>query len=304
MEDAKIFVAVWLCIGIGLGYLDTLLSSCMSDLYQGKTARRMMCFLHLTYGLAYVTAPIVYSAVLNRLEANGILWNRMYWFIAGAGLLLLVILVYITRNISQENNGVASLESRFSWKLVSDMAHIKKGILPKMMAAMLCHGIFMTGVSTWINRYVEVTLQASFGTYALSFLFFGVMISRLLMSFLKISSEDYLSVSGIGAGASILIVLPTGSAVLTCVALFICGLFFGAMIPCILALVSAHIPENPMLVTTFLMLSFYLGQAIGPAMTGRLESRFNLQTGIGVCAVFIVMASGWCISARRKMIRI
>ena len=158
----------------------------------------------------------------------------------------------------------------------------------------------MSGLTTWINRYMEVTLKASYGMYALSFLFFGVMVSRLVMSFLKVSSEDYLSISGIVAGASILIALPIKSPIVMSVALFICGLFYGAMIPCILSLVSSHIPENPMLVTTFLMLSFYLGQSIGPAMTGRLESSFNLQTGLGVCAVFIILASGFCISARMK----
>lgn len=300
MANAGVFVAVWLCIGIGLGYLDTLLSSCMSDLYQGKTARKMMCFLHLTYGLAYVTAPIVYSMILKQLEMNDFLWNRLYFFVAGAGLLLLLILLYITRNVSQSKNGVASLESSLSGRLISEMLHSKKGILPKMMMAMLFHGIFMSGITTWINRYMEVTLQASFGAYTLSFLFFGVMISRLLMSFLKVSSEDYLAVSGIVAGASILAALPVKEPVVMCAAIFVCGLFFGAMIPCILALVSSHMPENPMLVTTFLMLAFYLGQAIGPAMTGKLESSFNLQTGIGVCAVFIVLASGCCISARIK----
>lgn len=300
MNGAWIFIAVWLGIGIGLGYLDMLLSSCMSDLYQGKTARRMMCFLHLTYGIANVTAPVVYSFILKQLETKDILWNRLYFYIAGMGFILLMILVYITRNISQGKNSVASLESSLSGKLISEMIRIKNGILPKMMLAMLFHGIFMSGITTWINRYVEVTLRASFGVYALSFLFFGVMISRLLMSFLNISSENYLSISGIVAGISILIALPVKSPIVMCVAIFIGGLFFGAMIPCILSLVSSHLPENPMLVTTFLMLSFYLGQAIGPATTGRLESSFNLQTGIGVCAVFIILASGCCISARMR----
>lgn len=300
MSGAWIFIGVWLCIGIGLGYLDTLLSSCMSDLYQGDTARRMMCFLHLTYGLANVAAPILYSMILNQLEPKGVLWNRLYLFVAGAGFIVLLALVYVTRDISQDKGGVASLESSLSGKLISEMARVQNGILPKHMFAMLFHGIFMAGITTWINRYMEVTLKASFAAYSLSFLFFGVMISRLLMSFLKVSSEDFLSVSGIVAGASILIALPIKSPVVMGVAIFICGLFYGAMIPCILSLVSSHIPKNPMLVTTFLMLSFYLGQAIGPAMTGKLESRFNLQTGLAVCAVFIVLASGCCISARVK----
>ena len=50
--------------------------------------------------------------------------------------------------------------------------------------------------------------------------------------------------------------------------------------------------------TAFLMLAFYLGQSIGPAMTGRLESMFNLQVGIGVCATFIILSSICCITAR------
>ena len=163
------FIALWLEIGIGLGYLDTLLSSCMSDLYHGKTARQMMCILHLTYGLAYVTAPVVYSLVLKEMKAAGVLRNRLYFLVAGAEGLLLMILLFAARNVARQENGVATLESRLSRGLISELVCIKRGLLPKLMLAMLCNGIFMSGISTWINRYVERTLQASFGAYALSF---------------------------------------------------------------------------------------------------------------------------------------
>ena len=114
------------------------------------------------------------------------------------------------------------------------------------------------------------------------------------MPFLKISSEAYLSVGGVVAGTAVLLAIPAGSAVWMCIALCVCGLFFGAMIPCILTMVSAHVPDNPMLVTTLLMLAFYLGQSIGPTMTGALESSYNLHAGIGGCAVFIILASIFC----------
>lgn len=294
VSDFPIFIIIWIFIGIGLGYIDTLLSSCMADFYCGKMVRRMMCFLHLTYGLAYIAAPIVYSFSLRHMEKNRMSWHKLYAFLAGAGLLLLVFLLFAARDIAQDKNSIVSLEDRLSLSLVSELVHIKRGILPHMMLAMFCHGIFLSGISTWINRYVEQTLQAHFGAYALSFLFLGVMISRLLMSFLKISSEYYVSVAGFAACGIVLVTLPFGNAGLMCAAFCFGGLFFGAMIPCILTICSFYAPDNSMLVTTFMMLAYYLGQAIGPTLVGMLESRFNLQTGIGVCSIFIALTSVCC----------
>jgi len=293
-----LFVLFWAVIGIGLGYMDTLLSACMADLYQGDAVRRMMCILHLTYGLAFVAAPVVYASCLTRLDASAVAWNRLYLIVAAAGILLLGLLLAATGKVRESGKSADAIEEKISRALVKKLLGLGKGLLPRLMAAMLLHGVFLSSMSTWINRYEEVTLQKTEGIYALSFLFLGVMLSRLIMSFSKISTDSYIRVAGIAAFAAVIWMLFSPNAWMMYAALSVCGLFFGAMIPCMLTVSSACAPSHPMLVTTLMMLAFYLGQVIGPALTGALEAAASLQIGIGVSGMCIGLASVCCITAR------
>lgn len=60
-----VFVAMWPALGIGMGYLDMLVSSCMADLYEGRAATRMMCILHTSYGIVSSIVPVVYGHLLT-----------------------------------------------------------------------------------------------------------------------------------------------------------------------------------------------------------------------------------------------
>lgn len=48
-----VFVVMWFALGIGMGYLDMLVSSCMSDLYEGRAATRMMCIGMVASGICF-----------------------------------------------------------------------------------------------------------------------------------------------------------------------------------------------------------------------------------------------------------
>ena len=292
-----LFVACWGVIGIGLGYLDTLLSSCMADLYQGETLRRMMCILHFTYGMAFVIAPVVYSYALQYLDEKLVAWNRLYLFVAGMGIFLLVLLLAATRKNADVKMDSAAKEEKLSGKLLKNLMLADRGALLKWIAAMLFHGIFLSSMSTWINRYAEQLLQRETGIYALSFLFLGVMLSRLLMSFVKIPTGPYLCVSGILAFGMTVWMLGCESEIPLYITLCVCGLFFGALIPCMLTVSTSSAPHHSMLVTTLMMLSLYLGEVIGPAFTGMLETVYHLGIGIGVSGISIAMTSLCCVAA-------
>ena len=73
-----VFVTLWLLVGIGSGFIDMLLSSCMADLYEGRMATRMMCLLHTLFGLSSVVCPALYS----RLIRGGVAWNDIYLFVS------------------------------------------------------------------------------------------------------------------------------------------------------------------------------------------------------------------------------
>jgi len=287
----SLFVVMWFAIGIGLGYMDMLVSSCMADLYEGRAATSMMCILHMSYGVVSSLVPFLYDAMLKRM-----MWNSLYLWVAGLGILLLVLFTVSVAYARSCMKREPMAENRMSFREMGEV--MKKGALPALVAAMFCHGVFLGGLNTWINRYVSVTLNSSFGSLSLSLMFVGVLVSRLVISLTNISAVKFIRFAGYAAAACVFVALPFRSGALMCAGILGCGLFFGAMIPCILDVGCAATPESTMFATTSMVLSLYLGEAIIPPVIGALEAAFNLHVGIALCGVFMVIASVCCSVAK------
>ncbi len=282
-----LFCAVWFAVGYALAMMDTVLSACMADLYTGEAATRMLCVLHTFFGLASVLTPIGFQALL----AGGMTWKRIYLVIAvsGAALLAVGTLVRLMRRIPD----LEPLNARAA--SLGDIASgIRTGRLTILVVAMLFHGVFLSGLNTWINRYAD-TLAGTFALPAQSCLFLGIMLSRLLMPVLPLKTERYVRYGGL-AGAVVLGVglCLTGGVGLR-VTLALAGLLAGALIPCILSLGCDRLRENTLLVTTAMMLALYAGQAVSSPIIARLEAAFGLRSGIALCAVCMALCSGCCI---------
>jgi len=283
-----VFVIVWFALGIGMGYLDMLVSSCMADLYEGRAATRMMCILHTSYGIVSSVVPMIYGHILT----SGIKWNNIYLFVATAGVLLFALFSLVVRYARTGRQAEPTAENKMSLK---DMRTVlSKGVLPALVCAMFCQGIYLGGFNTWIERYVSVTLESNLGSLSLSMMFLGVMISRLTLAFAPISPVKYIRFAGLASGVFLLAVLPFRSGAAMCIGIFASGVSFGAFIPCTLDVGCAATPESSMFATTAMMLAVYLGQAVAPPIIGALGAAFNLHVGIAFCIVFTLMCSLFC----------
>lgn len=284
----SVFVLMWFALGIGMGYLDMLVSSCMADLYDGRAATRMMCILHTSYGIVSSIVPVIYGRIL----ASGTMWNNIYLYVAAAGIALLVFFMFAMRYARSNHQAEPTAENRMTF---ADMRRIlSKGVLPALVCAMFCQGIYLGGFNTWIDRYVSVTLGSSLGSLSLSLMFFGVMISRLTLAFAPIPPVKYIRIAGFASGIFLLAALPFQSGVAMCIGIFASGVCFGAFIPCTLDAGCAATPESSMFATTAMMLAVYLGQAVAPPMIGALGAAFNLHVGIVFCIAFTLMCSLFC----------
>lgn len=282
-----LFTAAWFVAGFGLGLMDTLLSACMADLYTGDSATRMMCMLHTAFGLTSVLTPMGYQALLN----GGMPWKRVYLVIAGYGAALLIAAAALRRlwrigDDERLTGGAASL---------GDIATgIRRGRLTPLVAALLFHGVFLSGLNTWINRYAE-SLPGSYAIPAQSCLFMGIMLSRLAMPFLPIRAERYVKASGILGSLALGVGLCMSSGLALRILLALSGLLAGALIPCILSLGCDRLRENTLLATTAMMLAMYAGQAVSSPMIAALEGVAGLRSGILLCAVCMALCSGCCL---------
>ncbi len=283
-----VFVVMWFALGIGMGYLDMLVSSCMADLYEGRAATRMMCILHTSYGIVSSIVPVVYAKILS----SGTKWNNIYLYVAGAGALLLVLFMLAIRFARTQRQAEPTAEQKMSFR---DMRRIlSKGVLPGLVCAMFCQGIYLGGFNTWIERYVSITLGSNLGSLSLSLMFFGVMISRLTLAFAPISPVKYIKFAGIAAGIFLVAALPFGNGTMMCIGICTSGICFGAFIPCTLDVGCALTPESSMFATTAMMLAVYLGQAVAPPIIGALGAAFNLHVGIAFCAASTFLCALFC----------
>ena len=278
-----VFIAIWFFAGIGLGFMDALLSSVIADLYTGPASTKIMCMLHATFGITSMVFPILCSVLLN----NGFLWNHIYILIAVYGILLVGFTIFADL-ISGKGSSV-NAEKHLSF---SDFrAVLSSSSLGLFILGMLLHGFFLSGLNTWVNFYVGTTLGSSIGGAAQSFLFAGILISRLLFPYTGIEPGKYIRICGILSAVCLLAVLPFSSGLVACIGVALSGLCFGAMIPCMLNLACEDNPNNTLLTTSLMMLALYLGQGSASPVLGFFESTVGLRFGLALCAVCMVLAS-------------
>lgn len=293
-KDFLVFLALWFGVGIGIGYMDALLSSCIADLYTGDTATRMMCNLHTTFGVSSMISPIIYST----LKSAGMQWNYIYFVIAALGLLMLVGMIFVSsKTVSSGSSGAVCTETKLTFRQMAVL--LGKGRMPFLLVAIFAHGLFLGGLNSWLTHYVSVTLGGKLGSIALSFLFFGVLISRFCFPFTGMTPVSYLSRAGFLAGVLFAVSLPFSSDIVVCLAAACSALCFGAMIPCLLNVACTDTPRSTLLATTAMMLCLYLGQGLSSPILGIFEKGIGLRYGMLLCAVMMIFTSA--ILSNRKV---
>lgn len=287
-----LYVAGWFVAGFGLGLMDTLLSACMADLYSGRLAVIMMCMLHTAYGLSSVFSPMGYAWLL----AAGVPWKRIYLVIALVGVLIVLGALAIGKMRRIEDHETTARQTS---GLGSILPALRRGGLMWLVAAIFFHGIFLSGLNTWINRYAG-GLGDAIALPAQSCVFLGLMLSRLLIPFLPIKTEKYVVAGGFLGGAALCagLLIPGGWALR--VLLVISSLLFGALIPCVITLGCQRQKENTLLATTGIMLALYLGQGVSSPVIAALEAAISLRAGMFLCAACMGLCSLCCLLDRAK----
>lgn len=281
-----LYTAAWFVTGFGLGLMDTLLSACMADLYTGRQAVTMMCILHTAYGLSSVFSPMGYATLL----AAGLPWKRVYLVIAAAGALLLLGAVAVRMLCRIEDNEPLCPQTADLGRI---LPALREGRLLWLVAAIFFHGIFLSGLNTWINRYAD-GLGQNIAIPAQSCVFLGLMLSRLLMPFLPVKPEKYVKLGGLLGGIVLAIALLIPDGWVLRVLLMLSSLLFGALIPCVLTLGCGRQLENTLLATTGIMLALYLGQAVSAPVIAGLEALLSLRAGMLLCALCMALCSLCC----------
>ncbi|NLG24765.1 MAG: hypothetical protein GX558_05370 [Clostridiales bacterium] len=292
-----VFVALFGLLGVSVGYIDTLASSAMADLYQGKAAARMMCVLHAVFGTAGIACPLLFQWMLRSGAVGG--WNQIFLWIAGLGGLILLYAVPVARRREKETNAQGAAMQRFTMNGFARFFHAGR---PLMLLAVSFNSLYLAGIAVWVNRYVGETLGSpDLGSLALSMLWVGTTASRLLTPLLPFSPVKIIGWSSLASAALLAIGVLSGSAVAMCAATLLAGLLAGANIPLILHVVSDQFRENTAMATTITFIALYVAQSISSPLMGAIESVWGLAAGMLLCAASLAISGGFAFLMRRRI---
>lgn len=280
-------------MGLSVGYLDTLSSASIADLYRGGEAARMMSILHAIFGIGGILAPIL----MRKLLGAGMQWNGIYLLLAG---IVVAMLAYIAPTSVRWNKLAAqspTKDQRPTLEGISGFFRDRTRLC--LLGALICYAASLCVISIWLDRFVDIGLSGGeLGAIGLSLFWFGVTACRLLTSVIRIAPVKYIRWGLLLAGVVLLPGILIGNAVVMVVAVSISGLISGSTIPMILHLNSEQYPGNTAMATNIMFFFVYSAQVICPPLLGMIEARFGMAAVMLVAPILSIIGGGFAFFAR------
>ena len=277
-----LLTGIYLLVGVAVGYIDTLASSAMADLFHGKMAARMMGALHAMFGVGGMVSPVVMGSLMR----GGLQWNQVYLVLAGIGLLFALFVLPVGRGWVRDVTDGKTESLRLNGGMLQKFFGSREQIV--LLVSIMLYAYYLGGVTVWTERYIDIELHNShLGAVTLSVFWLGMTVSRLAAPMLKISPIRYIQGSGVLAAVVLAAGILSGNAYVMCAAAVISALLAGAVIPMILHISCDRFAENTMLATTAGLLCVYAGQALGPLVIGQMEGALGIGGGLMTCAAAV-----------------
>ena len=278
-------------VGIFSATMDMLINSLIADLMPDKVSLGIS-LLHGMFGLGGLSGPIIFDRLAENLS-----WTQVYFTLSIIFLFYLIIFsVFVKWQWGLLATRLSNkTQARIGFSDIVLFLKRKRQIL--LLLTVFFYGGNQFTMVVWIKRYVETHLnEPDLGAYALSVLWLGIALSRLVVSpgikapsSLKICIGNFVSVIALIGG------LLSGSALGTVIASFVIGLSSGFTIPLVIALGCEWNKENTALGTMVPFLSLFTSNMVFPPLSGLISDMFGIPWGLvlaAVCAVITAALSG------------
>lgn len=290
-----VLTVMYLLVGVAVGYIDTLASSAMADLFQGKMAARMMGALHAMFGIGGMISPVAMGALMK----NGLDWNQVYLVLAGVGAVFALFVLPVGRGWVRDVTDGKTESLKLSKEMLKKFFLSREQIL--LLVSVLMYAYYLGGVTVWTERYIDIELNnAQLGAAALSLFWLGMTVCRLTAPLVRISPLRYIQGAGVISAVVLAAGILSGNAYIMCAAAVLSALLAGAVIPMILHVSCERFPVNTMLATTVVLLCVYAGQALGPVVIGQMEGALSIGSGLLTCAAAVGLSGLAALGVRTK----
>lgn len=278
--------------GIGCGWLDTYANSCIVDLHP-QNSTRYLGWLHGLFGVGSLIAPLAIRWILGWSS-----WRVVYFAFAGVMLLSVGCIAFTSRKV--ENTGALSntQESRLTLKEVGAYLAVKRNVLLLLTTVMT--NMVQTGLTCWIARYMFLAYgEVALGATCLTLFWIAATASRFVMPRLKLRPLTIVMVGAFCATVLLSGGILSGSAMVMCVAVCLCGFVTGPFMPMLIAECATGYQGKTTLTTSLMMIVGGVARLAVPLLTASVTSAVSATAGMLVPAAFAVLAGVLSLAALR-----
>ena len=282
-----ILMAGFSLLGIFGATMDTLINSLVADLMPGKISTGMS-LLHGIFGLGGLSGPIIIDFLARSLS-----WSLVYLTLSIAFLVFLVFYSVLLR--WQWKNLVIVVsggkKAGFDFSDIVQFLKKKKHIL--LMLTIFFYGGNQITMIIWVKRYVEIFLDVpAWGAFALSSLWLGIALSRLIVApTVRASSPRKIFIGNLVSAAVVTAGLLSQSAPGILIASFASGLASGFTIPLILALGCEWNREKTAMGTMVPYTALFSAAILAPPLSGLIGDLAGIPWSVAVSAFSAVFAA-------------
>ena len=289
-----LFCAACAFVGIGMNIADAYCNSIIADVHKAQSAK-YMGYLHGTYGIASLLAPIAIYALLQAMH-----WRGVYYIVAAVMLLSAIVVFVLTRGRGELNDAVN--EAKLGKADLLEYVRQKRNVLLCLTGAFATAA--QTGVLVWAVRYMALRFDAgAIGAASLTVFWVCATISRFFAVRVKIAPMRLIVWGSIIGGACIVAGVLSGSAYFMCAMTGALGFAIGFIMP-VLFSEGAKGYEGK---TTFTSSVLLLVMGVTRIAIPLLMAYFSAYVSVSLCmllpAAFSVIAAGFGYMTERVSIR-
>lgn len=279
-----IFLVGYALYGIAFGFVDSLASSVMVDLYPEKSSFYMN-LLHGIYGVGGLFGPIL----MRGLQLLQMQWQVILFVIACFALLVALVYLIITIKTYKvlQNH---SLQKRIKMnEVIGFLKNKNKRIL---FICAFFYGAHQIGITLWVARYISEYLQTpQWGAITLSVFWICVAVSRLTIPQMHWQNKKIMILGHMICGIILIFGIISQNGFLMMICTGISGIAEGTLLPLTLDTACHWEVDNTALGSSMILLAHYLGFIITPIVMGSIISRFSIGIGMLLPAFFSLMAA-------------
>lgn len=274
--------------GIAFGFLDSLASSMMADLYQSDSARYMN-LLHGCYGVGGLTGPLI----IRWMRLSGVAWYGVMQICALAALIAAAAYLAALLTAGSIRRQFAAQPNRLH---SSDLAgYLRERRKCLLLVCAFLYGAHQMGITVWVTRYISEYLhEPRWGAAALSCFWLGITASRLILARFRPPRKQTILICHCVTAAATAAGVLSGSGSIMTACCGIAGCAEGPVLPFTLDIACEWEGERSCLGSTMVLFAHYTGFIVCAPAVAFVIARIGIRSGMILPALLSAIAAVVC----------